>query len=147
MLVLNGGLVVGPALEALVDAAARAGVESVFANSPWGGESGALSRPGGCVLDHRFPSALFGTALLAELSAAGIDSLIVAGGPMATSVRATVVEAVSYNLRVAVVEDLVTDDDDDARVVGLFDLDRQYADVMSSQDIVAWLQARRAECH
>lgn len=146
VLILNGGLIAGAPLEGLLAAAALAGVEIVFANSPWGGESGRASRPEGRVVEHRFPSALFGSVLLAELSAAGVDSLIVAGGPMATAVRATVVEAVSYNLRVAVVGDLVIDDDHDARVVGLFDLDRQYADVMSSQDVIAWLQQRSEEC-
>jgi maleamate amidohydrolase len=50
-------------------------------------------------------------------------------------VRATAVDASSYNFRTAVVSDCVFDRIDLSHRVALFDLDRQYADVVDSDAV------------
>ena len=49
--------------------------------------------------------------------------------------RATAVDASSYNFRTAVVSDCVFDRIDLSHRVALFDLDRQYADVVDSEAV------------
>ena len=95
--------------------------------------------PADIVLVKKKPSAFFGTPLLSLLVDRGVDSLILTGGSTANCVRATAVEAASYNFRTLVVADCVFDRFEISHRVALFDLDRQYADVVSSEDVIARL--------
>lgn len=91
------------------------------------------------VLAKTKPSAFFGTPLLALLVDRGVDSVVVSGGSTSNCVRATAVDAASYNFRTLVVADCVFDRFDLSHRVALFDLDRQYADVVWSDDLLAEL--------
>lgn len=81
------------------------------------------------------PSAFFGTPLLGWLVDRRIDTLIVCGGSTSNCVRATVYDASSYNFRTIVAQDCVFDRIPISHAISLFDMDRQYADVMSRADI------------
>lgn len=82
------------------------------------------------------PSAFFGTPLLSMLIDRGVDSLIVMGGSTSNCVRATVVDGMSFNYRVTVVSDAVFDRVAISHEVALFDMQRQYADVLESQSVM-----------
>jgi isochorismate hydrolase len=97
--------------------------------------------PGDLVLPKRKPSAFFGTPLVGLLIDRGVDSVIVTGGSTANCVRATAVDASSYDLRTAVVEDCVFDRFRVSHLAALFDLDRQYADVVSAAEALAHLDS------
>jgi maleamate amidohydrolase len=84
---------------------------------------------GDIVIEKECPSAFFGTPLLRRLIAAGVDSVVVCGGTTSGCVRATVVDAFSYNLRVAVADDATFDRVRASHRIALFDMDLKYADV------------------
>jgi maleamate amidohydrolase len=91
---------------------------------------------GDVVLVKKKPSAFFGTPLLPMLVDRGIDSLLVTGGSTSNCVRATCVDAMSYNYRTTVVEDAVFDRFPGSHRTTLFDLDRQYGDVRAARDVL-----------
>jgi isochorismate hydrolase len=55
-------------------------------------------------------------------------------------VRASVVDAFSYNFRVAVVEEGTFDRFEASHAINLFDLNAKYADVVSVEEVVAYLR-------
>lgn len=95
--------------------------------------------PGDAVIRKAKPSFFFGTDLVSRLVDAGVDSLLVVGGTTSGCVRATVVDAFSYNYRVAVVADGVFDRSASSQAVTLFDLHAKYADVVSLEEAVDYL--------
>lgn len=88
------------------------------------------------VLVKKKPSAFFGTHLLSLLIDQNVDSVVVVGGSTSNCVRATVVDAASYNLRACVPYDGVFDRFDISHRVALFDIDRQYGDVTSCAALI-----------
>jgi maleamate amidohydrolase len=100
--------------------------------------------PGDLVLVKKKPSAFFGTPLLSVLVDRGVDTVIVTGGSTSNCVRATVVDSASYNFRTLVVSDCVFDRFRISHLVSLFDLDRQYADVVESQSVITHLHSLAA---
>ncbi|WP_432826148.1 isochorismatase family protein [Dactylosporangium sp. CA-092794] len=95
--------------------------------------------PGDVVMVKKKPSGFHGTPLLGLLIDRGIDTVIVVGGATSNCVRATAIDSASYNFRTIVVEDCVFDRIDVSHRIALFDLDRQFADVMSAEEVVAAL--------
>ncbi|OWT59119.1 cysteine hydrolase family protein [Candidimonas nitroreducens] len=85
------------------------------------------------------PSAFHGTPLLGYLVERGIDTLIIVGGSTSNCVRATVFDASSHNFRTIVVREGVFDRIPISHAISLFDMDRQFADVVSSADVVQYL--------
>ncbi len=104
----------------------------------------AAPGPRDIVMVKKKPSGFFGTPLLSLLIDRGVDSVIVTGGSTSNCVRATCVDAMSYNFRTTVVEDGVFDRFERSHTTALFDLDRQYGDVRTARDIVGELTERRA---
>lgn len=98
-------------------------------------------RPGETVIRKAKPSAFFGSGLGERLTELGVDSVIVCGGTTSGCVRATVVDAFSHDLRVAVVEDAVFDRVQLSHAAALLDMEQKYADVLPSSVVVAWLEA------
>jgi nicotinamidase-related amidase len=98
--------------------------------------------PGEVVIRKNSPSAFFGTTLAPYLIGAGIDTLIVCGESVSGCVRATVVDACTYRFHVAVVEECVYDRHEAAWAMNLFDIAQKYADVVSLEDTLAWLEAQ-----
>ncbi len=95
---------------------------------------------GDLILVKKKPSAFAGTHLLQLLIDRGVDTVIVTGGSTSNCVRATVVDAVSLNFRALIPADCVFDRFAASHAISLFDLDRQYGDVMWSEDVAAYLQ-------
>ena len=92
------------------------------------------------VVYKRYPSSFFGTDLQSRLVSRGIDTVIVTGAATSGCVRATAVDAVQYGFRVAVVEDAVGDRERLPHLASLFDMETKYADVVSSDAVIEYLQ-------
>ncbi len=95
--------------------------------------------PGDIVLIKKKPSAFFGTPLLSMLIDCGVDTVVVVGGATSNCVRATVLDAASNNLRAIVPADAVFDRFPISHAISLFDMDRQFADVMDAAEVVSQL--------
>jgi nicotinamidase-related amidase len=84
---------------------------------------------GDILIPKKHPSAFFATALTSHLIDCGADTLVVTGCTTSGCVRATVVDAFSYNFRVIVPEECVYDRGRASHAVNLFDMSEKYADV------------------
>jgi maleamate amidohydrolase len=82
------------------------------------------------VIHKHKPSAFFETPLVSFLTLLGADSIIVTGGTTSGCVRASVVDAFSYNYRVAVVEEGCFDRSQASHALSLCDMHAKYADVI-----------------
>jgi nicotinamidase-related amidase len=94
------------------------------------------------VLIKKKPSAFHGTPLLTYLIDHKVDTLIIVGGATSNCVRATVFDSASYNFRTIVPGDAVFDRLPISHAISLFDMDRQFADVTSADEVIIELQAR-----
>jgi nicotinamidase-related amidase len=97
--------------------------------------------PGDVIITKSKPSAFFGTALAAVLNYHGVDTTIVTGMVTSGCVRATAVDAFSYNYRVIVPIECVADRSETSHQINLFDLDTKYADVTPLDEVLAHLRA------
>ncbi|MCB1488450.1 MAG: isochorismatase family protein [Bauldia sp.] len=157
---------------AILDAARAAGVPvflTRFALDPEGGDIGVYARkrtfmqrddwclegtegaellpevgprPGDIVFVKKKPSAFHGTPLLGYLIDRRVDTLVVLGGSTSNCVRATVMDSTSYNYRTIVPADAVFDRLPISHAISLFDMDRQFADVVTSQEVISRIGAR-----
>lgn len=89
------------------------------------------------------PSAFHGTPLLELLVELGVDSLAVCGATTSGCVRATVVDAFSYNFPVLVPEEATVDRGQASHWIGLFDMQMKYATVLPTAQVVAELERER----
>ena len=101
-------------------------------------------RAGELVVCKTQASAFFGTGLGPWLTLRGVDTLIVTGCTTSGCVRATVVDALSYNYRPIVPRDCVGDRALGPHQANLFDLGQKYADVVSADEVIAALGKRAA---
>jgi nicotinamidase-related amidase len=93
------------------------------------------------VLPKTKPSLFHGTPLLDLLISEGADTVVVTGGTTSGCVRATVIDAFSYNLPVLIVEDAVFDRGEMSHAVNLFDMDQKYANVITTDEALGYLAA------
>lgn len=96
---------------------------------------------GDVLLPKKHPSAFFATALCSHLIDKQVDTVIVVGCSTSGCVRGTVVDAFSYNFKVAVPQECVFDRSITSHKVNLFDLGQKYADVRPTADLITELQA------
>jgi len=94
---------------------------------------------GECIVRKTQPSAFFGTGLAPWLVGKGVDTVIVTGCTTSGCVRASVVDAMSYNFRTIVVTDAVGDRALGPHEANLFDMGQKYADLMTCEEVVAAL--------
>lgn len=94
---------------------------------------------GDVLVPKRHPSAFFGTPLASYLVETGADSLIVTGCTTSGCVRSSVADAFSYNFRVSVPADAVYDRSPVVHEANLFDMAQKYADVMTTDALLAKL--------
>lgn len=87
------------------------------------------------------PSGFHGTPLLGYLIDRRIDTLIVTGGSTSNCIRATVFDAASYNFRAIVPQEAVFDRIPISHAISLFDMDRQFADVMPIAPVLDYLRS------
>jgi len=81
-------------------------------------------------------SAFFGTSLALILNKMKIDTLLVIGTSTSGCVRATVVDALSNNFTVFVIEDCTFDRFELSHLVSLWDMHMKYADVINLEEIL-----------
>jgi maleamate amidohydrolase len=98
-------------------------------------------KPDELILRKTQPSAFFGTNYAQHLRRQSIDTLIVTGCTTSGCVRATVVDAMSHNLRTIVARDCVGDRSLAAHQANLFDMEQKYADLIDANVIIAALVA------
>lgn len=85
------------------------------------------------------PSGFHGTPLLGYLIERQIDTVIVVGGATSNCIRATVFDSSSYNFRTIVPQEAVFDRIAVSHAISLFDMDRQFADVVSVDEVLRYL--------
>lgn len=100
--------------------------------------------PDDLVIVKEGPSGFFGTGLLSRLMKMRVDSLLVCGGTTSGCVRATVVDAFSYNLRTSVVADATFDRVPASHWMSLFDMRLKYADLLTVEESRSALRQRES---
>jgi nicotinamidase-related amidase len=101
---------------------------------------------GELVIEKEAASAFFGTRLAANLVKWGVDTVIHTGCVTSGCVRASVVDAAAYGFKNAIVEECVFDRALTPHLANLFDMDAKYGDVMSLENIEAYLESLPATC-
>jgi nicotinamidase-related amidase len=96
------------------------------------------------LIEKRKPSAFFGTPLMSYLTNMGADSLILTGTTTSGCVRASAVDALSYDLRVTIPEEAVFDRGELSHKVALFDLHMKYVDVTELAEVLGYLETLEA---
>lgn len=92
------------------------------------------------LLVKRGVSAFFGTHLSALLAAERIDTVFVFGATTSGCVRASAVDAIQYGFDTFVVVDCVVDRHDEPHRANLFDITAKYADPVTAEEVIAYLQ-------
>jgi len=96
--------------------------------------------PDDLVVYKQKPSAFHGTNLMSWLMLLGADSLIVTGTTTSGCVRATVLDAFSYNFRVSLVEEGCFDRAQASHAINLCDMHAKYADVIKLEESLSFIQ-------
>ena len=94
---------------------------------------------GDVVFVKKKPSGFHGTPLLGYLVDRQIDTVIVVGGATSNCIRATVFDASSWNFRTIVPQEAVFDRIPVSHAISLFDMDRQFADVVTVAETIGYL--------
>lgn len=97
--------------------------------------------PDDIVIHKTKPSAFFGTPLVSQLVALRVESLFITGGVTSGCVRASTVDAFSNNYPCTLVSDCCFDRYEASHALSLFDLGSKYAEVASSRDAIARIEA------
>lgn len=92
--------------------------------------------PHDILVPKQHPSAFFATPLVSHLVSLKVDTLVVVGCTTSGCIRATVVDAFSYNFKVIIPEDCAYDRSDISHAVNLFDISQKYGDVVPSSEVV-----------
>lgn len=98
------------------------------------------SRDDEIVIHKETPSVFFGTPLMSYLTLHSVDTLVVCGTSTSGCVRASVVDAFSHGLKVAVVEECTFDRGEVSHKVNLFDMHQKYADVISLEEALEYIE-------
>jgi maleamate amidohydrolase len=95
--------------------------------------------PGDRLIRKWRPSAFFRTDLEVFLTVQGIDTLLLAGTSLSGCVRATATDAFMRDIRPMIVKEAVADRSPSVFEANLFDLHQKYADAVSLQECLAYL--------
>ena len=87
-------------------------------------------RPDETIVDKKYASAFFGTALASTLRALGVDTVLVAGCTTSGCVRASVVDALQHGFRPIVPHACVGDRAPEPHRANLLDIQAKYGDVV-----------------
>jgi maleamate amidohydrolase len=90
-------------------------------------------------------SAFFGTNLAAILVSQGIDSVVLCGATTSGCVRATAVDLLQYGFPTLVPRECVGDRAQAPHEANLFDIHAKYADVVSLEDALAYVESVRGK--
>jgi len=87
----------------------------------------------------KMPSAFFETQLQSLLVWHQVDTVVLTGGSTSGCIRATAVDSLSRGYRTIVPEECVADKHESYHFANLTDLMLKYADVVSTDEVHAWL--------
>jgi nicotinamidase-related amidase len=96
---------------------------------------------GDLIVQKTKPSAFFGTPLISWLVQLQADTVLVAGGTTSGCVRASVIDAFSYNYRVAALSDATFDRAEIVHRVNLFDVQQKYGDVLTVDGAMEYIDS------
>jgi nicotinamidase-related amidase len=91
------------------------------------------------IIHKEHASAFAGTALIGHLLAGRVDTLLITGCSTSACVRATATDAKSFQLRPIIVREAVQDRSEIAHEWTLFDVQARFADVVSLEETLAYL--------
>lgn len=97
--------------------------------------------PGELVITKSKPSAFFSTPLASWLVQLGVDTVLVGGGSTSGCVRATVVDAFSWNFNPFVIAEATFDRSPTSHQVNLFEMNQKYATVVGVEQARDYLGA------
>ena len=80
---------------------------------------------------------------MSHLNFLDVDTLIMTGCTTSGCLRATAVDAYSYNFRVVIPEECAFDRFESSHAINLFDLNCKYADVLFMDEAVDYLEGIR----
>ena len=86
------------------------------------------------------PSIFFQTPIIPFLTKHRIDTTVVTGCVTSGCIRASVIDSFSYGYRTLVVDDCCGDPAQESHDANMRDMDRRYADVKTSEDIMAYFE-------
>jgi len=117
------------------------GLRLLISGSPWVAVDPRLKRRDEeLLLRKKFASGFFGTDLAQQLRDQKVDTLIITGCTTSGCVRATAVDALQYGFHAIVPQEAVGDRAELPHVANLFDIDAKYGDVVSSQEVLSYLE-------
>ncbi len=103
--------------------------------------AGLEPRPDEVVIVKQYASAFFGTSLAATLTAAGIDTAVIAGVSTSGCVRASATDAMQYGFRPIVVAEACGDRTPAIHTANIADLQAKYADIATIAETAAHFTA------
>lgn len=95
---------------------------------------------GDTVIYKMKPSIFFGTPMMMLCNSLEVDTLFFGGGTTSGCVRASVVDAFSYNFYVGVVQECCFDRGQVSHKINLFDMNAKYADVVTVEEVKKYLE-------
>lgn len=96
--------------------------------------------PGDSIVTKKGASAFFGTNLVSILTAQRVDTVILCGATTSGCIRATAIDLMQYGYPALVPRECVGDRADTPHESNLFDINAKYANVVSLQASVDYLQ-------
>lgn len=99
---------------------------------------------GDLVITKSKPSVFFSSPLASWLIQLKVDTILIAGGSTSGCVRATTVDAFSYNLNPFVIVEATFDRSETSHRVNLFEMNQKYATLVGVDDALAYLSAPKA---
>ena len=103
--------------------------------------AGLEPRPDEVVIVKQYASAFFGTSLAATLTAAGIDTAVIAGVSTSGCVRASATDAMQHGFRPIVVAEACGDRTPAIHTANVADLQAKYADIATIAEATSHLTA------
>ncbi len=120
-------------------------LKNFIQGSPMGAFGPGLeARDDELIISKQYPSAFFGTSLASTLTAMGVDSVMLTGLTTSGCVRASCVDAMSHGFRTSVIAEACGDRHPAPHEANLFDMNAKYADVVSEQDAIEFLESLKS---
>jgi nicotinamidase-related amidase len=91
------------------------------------------------IVSKKYASSFFGTNLDSHLRIQGVDTVVITGCTTSGCVRASAVDSLQYGFHTIVVREAVGDRAEGPHEANLFDMDAKYADVVSTGDVIEYV--------
>lgn len=99
--------------------------------------------PDDIMVTKQYPSAFFGTSLAATLHWLKVDTLVIGGLTTSGCVRATCVDSISHGFVTLIAEQACGDRAEEPHRANLYDMSAKYADLVSTEDAIAYIRRCR----